>query len=339
MLALTPPGAELELHVNLLRHGRRTCHARRPALRELRAAADVPARRGRRVRVGLATCAEMPAGDEDEQELVAALRAAGHEPVWATWDDAGRRLGRLRRRRSCAARGTTTSRRDDYVAWAERVPRLHNPAAVLRVEHRQALPRPSCARPACRSCRRSSARPARRLPLLEAEVVVKPTVSAGSRDTARFKADDERAAEMLLKSDPPGRAAPAMVQPYVPSVDERGETALLYFGGEFSHAIQKAPLLRRGAGADRRVLRARRRSPRARRPTASAPSPTASSRGPPSASAARWPTPASTSSRARGGGPLLLELELTEPSLFFLHAPGAAGRFVEKLTKLTASRA
>jgi endonuclease-3 len=30
MLALTPPGGELELHVNLLRHGRRTCHARRP---------------------------------------------------------------------------------------------------------------------------------------------------------------------------------------------------------------------------------------------------------------------------------------------------------------------
>jgi len=31
MLALTPPGEELELHVNLLRHGRRTCHARSPA--------------------------------------------------------------------------------------------------------------------------------------------------------------------------------------------------------------------------------------------------------------------------------------------------------------------
>jgi endonuclease-3 len=30
LLALTPPGQELELHVNLLRHGRRTCHARRP---------------------------------------------------------------------------------------------------------------------------------------------------------------------------------------------------------------------------------------------------------------------------------------------------------------------
>src|SRR6185436_4324962 len=31
MLKLTPPGAELELHINLLRHGRRTCHAQRPA--------------------------------------------------------------------------------------------------------------------------------------------------------------------------------------------------------------------------------------------------------------------------------------------------------------------
>lgn len=34
MLALTPRGAELELHVNLLRHGRRTCVARMPRCRE-----------------------------------------------------------------------------------------------------------------------------------------------------------------------------------------------------------------------------------------------------------------------------------------------------------------
>jgi endonuclease-3 len=34
MVALTPPGAELELHVNLLRHGRRTCLARAPRCRE-----------------------------------------------------------------------------------------------------------------------------------------------------------------------------------------------------------------------------------------------------------------------------------------------------------------
>ena len=40
MLAFTPRGQELELHVNLLRHGRRTCHAQRPP--RLRAAAHAP---------------------------------------------------------------------------------------------------------------------------------------------------------------------------------------------------------------------------------------------------------------------------------------------------------
>jgi endonuclease III len=30
LLAITPPGQELEFHLNLLRHGRRTCHARAP---------------------------------------------------------------------------------------------------------------------------------------------------------------------------------------------------------------------------------------------------------------------------------------------------------------------
>jgi len=34
MLEITPAGEELELHLNLLRHGRRTCHARRPRCRE-----------------------------------------------------------------------------------------------------------------------------------------------------------------------------------------------------------------------------------------------------------------------------------------------------------------
>jgi len=45
MLALTPRGQELELHVNLLRHGRRTCHARAPACRECALARMCPSRR------------------------------------------------------------------------------------------------------------------------------------------------------------------------------------------------------------------------------------------------------------------------------------------------------
>jgi endonuclease-3 len=44
MLALTPPGQELELHVNLLRHGRRTCYARRPACSECALARMCPSR-------------------------------------------------------------------------------------------------------------------------------------------------------------------------------------------------------------------------------------------------------------------------------------------------------
>jgi endonuclease-3 len=45
MLALTPPGEELELHVNLLRHGRRTCHARVPACEQCALARMCPSRR------------------------------------------------------------------------------------------------------------------------------------------------------------------------------------------------------------------------------------------------------------------------------------------------------
>ncbi len=44
MLALTPPGEELEFHVNLLRHGRRTCHARKPACDKCALARMCPSR-------------------------------------------------------------------------------------------------------------------------------------------------------------------------------------------------------------------------------------------------------------------------------------------------------
>jgi endonuclease-3 len=47
MLALTPRGGELELHVNLLRHGRRTCHAQRPACEDCALLRMCPEGRGR----------------------------------------------------------------------------------------------------------------------------------------------------------------------------------------------------------------------------------------------------------------------------------------------------
>jgi endonuclease-3 len=45
MVDLTPEGAELEFHVNLLRHGRRTCHSQRPACEECALARMCPSRR------------------------------------------------------------------------------------------------------------------------------------------------------------------------------------------------------------------------------------------------------------------------------------------------------
>ena len=76
------------------------------------------------------------------------------------------------------------------------------------------------------------------------DVMVKPTVSAGSNDTARFVDDPESArtfARAILDTD---RAV--MVQPYESAIDEMGETGLLYFSGQFSHAFCKGAIFRDG---------------------------------------------------------------------------------------------
>lgn len=164
-----------------------------------------------------------------------------------------------------------------------------------------------------------------------AELVVKPTVSAGSADTQRYRRDEAlTAANHVGRLLAAGRAA--MLQPYLDAVDSRGETALLYFDGTFSHAIRKAALLQPGQdGADHADL--------------------------PDAIAPRTPDPDELATgetvlaalRARTGAdplyarvdlirdaadrPTLLELELTEPSLFFAESPGAADRFVAALLR------
>jgi O-ureido-D-serine cyclo-ligase len=161
------------------------------------------------------------------------------------------------------------------------------------------------------------------------EVVVKPAVSAGSRDTARYRRDQTLAAAnhlgLLLAA---GRAA--MLQPYLDAVDVHGETALLYFDGVFSHAIRKAALLRPDApGLDHTAL-----------PEAIAPRT-------PDVDELRIGKAVLAAVRARGGdmplyaridlirdpdgAPRLLELELTEPSLFFATDLLAADRFVAAL--------
>lgn len=81
------------------------------------------------------------------------------------------------------------------------------------------------------------------LPDLAGEFVVKPNISAGARNTGRFGSGDEEQARALIERiHASGKVA--LVQPYMANVDEQGETALVFFGGELSHTLSKRPVLR-----------------------------------------------------------------------------------------------
>jgi len=69
-----------------------------------------------------------------------------------------------------------------------------------------------------------------------AELVVKPQVGAGSRNTIRIKRNAWSEADLI--DGPPGAA---MLQPYLSSIEREGERSLFWFGGEFAHAIRKVP--------------------------------------------------------------------------------------------------
>ncbi|MFN6982126.1 MAG: RimK family alpha-L-glutamate ligase [Brevundimonas sp.] len=64
-------------------------------------------------------------------------------------------------------------------------------------------------------------------------LIVKPTVSAGAFRTLRLTPGQ------ALTDAPEG---PAMIQPYLKSIETEGETSLLFFGGRFSHAVNKRPV-------------------------------------------------------------------------------------------------
>ena len=89
MLALTPPGQELELHVNLLRHGRRTCHARRPPAASARWRACARAARSDAVRAARAAarsaggCAQ-PRGSTAKAMTAYCSAAAAITSAWKT---------------------------------------------------------------------------------------------------------------------------------------------------------------------------------------------------------------------------------------------------------------
>jgi glutathione synthase/RimK-type ligase-like ATP-grasp enzyme len=274
-------------------------------------------------RVALATDRELAAGHEDDAALPDALRDAGLEPVWAVWDDPAVEWDRFA---VTVVRSVWdyTERRDAFLAWADGVPHLHNPPRVLRwnTDKRYLAELPEAVETAFLA-------PGEPLGPLGGEVVVKPAVSAGSRDTGRFgPGDDAAAAALTARIHASGRTA--MVQPYLRSVDERGETALLYFAGAFSHAAGKAALLAPGgAGAgpaeDEHLV-------------ARAPDP--DERALADALVARFAPPLLYARvdlvRDDAGAPRVLELELAEPSLFFAQTTGGEARLAAAVAALVA---
>jgi O-ureido-D-serine cyclo-ligase len=167
-----------------------------------------------------------------------------------------------------------------------------------------------------------------------AEFVVKPAIGAGSRDAQRYARgqvfDAQTHVRRLLDTQ-----RSVLLQPYLDRVDEHGETALVFFGGVFSHAIRKGPLLRRGEGPTRALFAIEHISPR---------EPTSEEMRVAERTLGAIPfAPPLLYARVdlihtADGAPHVLELELTEPSLFFAHAPGSAERFTEAIVQRLAAR-
>lgn len=289
-----------------------------------------------RPRVALVSARAARDLDEDLAPLLDALAEAGVDAAVADWDDpevdwASYRIALLRSAWDYA------ERLPEFLAWADRTAALTaliNPPAVIRwntdkhyltqlaragvpiVPTRFVEPNEHGARELDRFLSEEGA----------AEWVVKPAVGAGSRDAARYARGEEAVAaahvDRLVEA---GRSV--MLQPYLDQVDHHGETALIFFAGRFSHAIRKGPLLRRGSAPTEALFAAEQITTRT-------PAAEELQVGHRVLAALPFTTPLYARVdliRFADGRPCLLEVELTEPSLFFAQAPDAAARLATHL--------
>lgn len=74
------------------------------------------------------------------------------------------------------------------------------------------------------------------------KVVIKPVTGAGARDTGTFS-DESRDDALELLARLGHQEEVAMVQPYIDEIDDVGETAVLFFGGRFAYALRKRAFL------------------------------------------------------------------------------------------------
>ncbi|MDP3713941.1 MAG: hypothetical protein Q8R60_15805 [Mycobacteriales bacterium] len=270
------------------------------------------------MRVCLATCTALPALDDDGPALLAALADEGLAAEVRAWDDPSADWGSY----DLVVVRTTWDywdRLPEYLAWAEAVPRLANPASVIRwnTDKRYLRDLADAGVPVVPTTFLAPGEP---FAAPEGEYVVKPSVSAGSSDTARFGPGEAAdAAALVARVHAVGKHV--MVQPYVAGVDGEGETSVLSFGGEVSHAIRKAQILYPGAGVVERSPGLEVISARTATPEQVAVAAAAVAAVPGEVLYARVdmvPGP---------DGPTVLEVEVTEPSLFLGFADGAAGSY------------
>ena len=275
--------------------------------------------------VALASCAELPEPDLDEAPLRQALDAAGLAAGVLAWDDpaadwAAARLTVLR------ATWNYPRRPRAFLDWLAATARLtevwNRPAAVgwnlhkgylLELERGGVPVAPTELVPRGSDRALSEVMAARGWP----EVVVKPAVSAASYRTVRIAADRRERGEAHLRALVAD--GDALVQAYLPSVEGYGERALVWIDGELTHAVRKSP---RFDDDDESVSPALPISPAEAELARAAVARAGEAIGEPPMYARVDVAPDAA------GRPLLMELELIEPSLFFPQSPRALDAFV-----------
>jgi hypothetical protein len=272
-------------------------------------------------RIALATAAEFPDLDDDGPVLLAALMSLGIAAEAVVWTDPRIDYSRYD---LVVVRSTWDyhDQLDEFLAWAERVAAitpLANGAQVLDWNTHKTYLRDlgALGLPVVKT---TWLDPGDTFTVpAEGEYVVKPAVSAGSKNTNRYVVGDhdDRATRHVTSLLDAGRTV--MVQPYLDAIDTAGETALMFFGGEFSHAVRKAPLLEVGMAFVTAAFKQESMRPREATPAELAVAGRILDAVP--SAGAGVARSALLYARvdlvpAADGSPVLLELELSEPSMF-----------------------
>lgn len=272
--------------------------------------------------IGLVTQATLPEGSSEDQRLIPALAAHGLAARFVVWDDPAEDWAAFA---LCVVRSTWDylHRRDEFVAWAERVgglTDLWNPAPLLRWNTHKHYLADLAARgvPIVPTVWLAAGTGADLGAILAAQgwqqAVVKPAVSADSYGTNIVTADTLAPAQARL--DALLQERDMMIQPFLSSVSGYGERSLMFIAGEFTHAVRRsAP---EGYGP---------RYADDHPPVAPAPDELALARAVLLAVQASTLYARVDLLRDEAGAPCLLELELVEPSLFLHQAPQAVAQF------------